>query len=40
MGKGRWVRLVGGAAMGDLVGVGAYMVWRYGVRGGVWVREG
>lgn len=29
-----FVRMVGGAAMGDLAGVGGYLGWRYGVRGG------
>lgn len=28
------VRLVGGATMGELLGVAGYMVWRYGVNGG------
>ena len=37
--RGRWVKLVGGAAMGDLVGVMGYMVWRYGVHGGKWPQK-
>lgn len=32
----RGVRLVGSVAVGSLVGVGVYMGWRYGVKGGVW----
>ncbi|KAK3697950.1 hypothetical protein LTR37_017174 [Vermiconidia calcicola] len=32
--QGRWVKLVGGAAMGSLLGVTGYMAWRYGVHGG------
>ncbi|KAK3719316.1 hypothetical protein LTR37_004535 [Vermiconidia calcicola] len=32
--KGRWVKLVGGAAMGNLLGVTGYMIWRYGFHGG------
>lgn len=34
--SGRWVKLAGGAALGDLVGVMGYMVWRYGMHGGKW----
>lgn len=34
--QGRWIRLVGGAAVGELLGVTGYMVWRYGVHGGKW----
>jgi len=30
------VKLTGGAAIGNLVGVMGYMVWRYGMKGGVW----
>ena len=33
---GRWVRLAGGAALGECVGIMGYMVWRYGVHGGKW----
>ena len=35
-GKLSLVRLAGGAAVGDLVGVVGYMVWRYGIHGGKW----
>lgn len=34
--SGRWVKLIGGGAVGDLLGVTGYMVWRYGVNGGKW----
>jgi hypothetical protein len=34
--KGRWVRFVGGAALGECVGIMGYLVWRYGVHGGKW----
>jgi hypothetical protein len=34
--KGRLLRLTGGAAVGDLVGVAGYMVYRYGMHGGKW----
>lgn len=34
--SGRWMRIIGGAAVGDVVGIAAYMVWRYGVHGGRW----
>ena len=30
------VKLTGGAAIGNLVGVMGYMAWRYGVNGGKW----
>ncbi|KAL9051497.1 MAG: hypothetical protein Q9162_005970 [Coniocarpon cinnabarinum] len=29
-----WKRLLGGAGLGNVAGVAAYMVWRYGVHGG------
>jgi hypothetical protein len=29
-----WRAVVGGAGVGSLVGVGGYMAWRYGVKGG------
>lgn len=32
-GKGRGLRVVGGAGVGSLVGVLGYLGWRYGVRG-------
>ena len=32
--EGGWRRVVGGAGVGNLVGVLGYMGWRYGVRGG------
>lgn len=32
--RGSLVQVVGGAGLGSLMGVGAYMVWRYGVNGG------
>lgn len=31
-----WKVKVGGAALGNVVGVAGYMVWRYGMKGGVW----
>jgi hypothetical protein len=31
-----WLAVTGGSAMGSLVGVGGYLVWRYGVKGGKW----
>ena len=34
--KGRLLKLIGGAAVGDLLGVMGYMAWRYGVQGGKW----
>lgn len=34
--KGSFLRVTGGAAVGDLVGVAGYMFWRYGVNGGKW----
>lgn len=30
------VRMVGGASLGNLAGVGGYMGWRYGIKGGKW----
>jgi hypothetical protein len=37
--RGRWMRVAGGAAVGDLVGVVGYMVWRYGVNRGKWPKK-
>ena len=34
--KGRVLKLIGGGALGDLLGVTGYMAWRYGVHGGKW----
>jgi hypothetical protein len=34
--KGRLLKLIGGGALGDLLGVTGYMAWRYGVHGGKW----
>lgn len=36
VGCGSVVSLVGGAAVGDLVGVLGYMGWRHGIKGGKW----
>lgn len=35
----RGLVLVGAAGVGSLVGVGAYMGWRYGIKGGVWEED-
>lgn len=37
---GRGLTVVGAAAVGNLVGVLGYMVWRYGVHGGTWPDDG
>ena len=37
--SGRWVKLVGGAAAGELLGVMGYMAWRYGIHGGKWPQK-
>ncbi|MCJ1356567.1 MAG: hypothetical protein MMC33_006562 [Icmadophila ericetorum] len=34
LGSLRWQRVVGGAGVGSMVGVGAYMGWRYGIQKG------
>lgn len=34
--SGRWVKFAGGAAVGDLIGVTGYMIWRYGIHRGKW----
>ncbi|GIZ43170.1 hypothetical protein CKM354_000640800 [Cercospora kikuchii] len=35
-GMARVMRVAGGAGVGSMVGVGGYMVWRYGMNGGKW----
>ena len=37
--SGKFVRLMGGGALGDLLGVMGYMVWRYGVHQGKWPQK-
>ena len=37
--SGRWLKLIGGTAVGELLGVAGYMVWRYGVHGGKWPQQ-
>lgn len=37
--KAGWRVVLGGAGLGSLLGVGAYMGWRYGVNGGKWPEE-
>lgn len=37
--RGGWVRAVGAAGCGSLVGVAWYIGWRYGVNGGRWEGE-
>jgi hypothetical protein len=34
--KPGWLAVTGGGAMGSLVGVGGYLVWRYGIKRGKW----
>ncbi|KAF2207715.1 hypothetical protein CERZMDRAFT_88373 [Cercospora zeae-maydis SCOH1-5] len=35
-GMAKVMRVAGGAGVGSMVGVGGYMLWRYGVHGGKW----
>ena len=37
--SGRWIKVVGGAATGELLGIMGYMAWRYGVHGGKWPQK-
>lgn len=36
MRAGRWTRIAGGGAIGNLAGVTGYMLWRHGINGGKW----
>lgn len=37
--RGDWKVKIGGAALGNLVGVADYMIWRHGIRGGKFLED-